>query len=32
MDESNWIALIGIFALVAVVFYMVVVCMFVPFL
>jgi hypothetical protein len=32
MDESNWVALIGIFALTIVVFYMVVVCMFVPFL
>ena len=32
MNETYWVALIGIFALTIVVFYMVVVCMFVPFL
>ena len=32
MDEMSWVALVGIFALTVVVLYMVVVCMFMPFL
>jgi hypothetical protein len=32
MDESNWLAMVGIFSITAVVLYLVVVCIFTPFL
>jgi hypothetical protein len=32
MDETNWVALIGMFAITCVVLYLVVICIFMPFL